>query len=160
MSDSYFLWTHGVNVIPEYTKEYTGTDNGLYMRRAGFYAIIRQNGGTENWFHFPIPTPTWLDDNKVEHYHAFLRGYVYPTAAIDLVHVRESRDGYEAHKIYDSDEKDPIYLNDGQFEVDFNLEDRSCTGPLVMCVHVKFIDEANQVMFTGAGGSFEEQSWS
>jgi hypothetical protein len=32
MSDTFKLWTHGKAVIPEYTKEYTGDDNGLYMK--------------------------------------------------------------------------------------------------------------------------------
>ena len=48
MSDSFKFWTHGVNVIPEYTKEYTGHDNGLFMRRAGWGAQIRQRKGTSN----------------------------------------------------------------------------------------------------------------
>ena len=40
MSDTFRFWTHGASVIAEYTKEYTGTDNGLYMRRAGWGAQI------------------------------------------------------------------------------------------------------------------------
>jgi len=51
MSDTFQFWTHGVSVIPEYTKEYTNHDNGLYMRRAGWGAQVRQKKGTMNWFH-------------------------------------------------------------------------------------------------------------
>ena len=40
MSDAFRFWVHGVNVIPEYTKAYTGHDNGLYMRPTGYGTII------------------------------------------------------------------------------------------------------------------------
>ena len=68
MSDTFQFWTHGVSVIPEYTKEYTGHDNGLYMRRAGWGTLVKQKANTWNFFHFAIPSATKLDNDNVSHY--------------------------------------------------------------------------------------------
>lgn len=155
MSDSFYFWTHGVNVIPEYTKEYTGHDNGLYMRRAGWGAQIRQKRGTSNWFHFAIPSATKLDDDNVDHYHAWLRGTINNHAVIKRVHIREARPGWDCPVIWDSG---AINLTGRNLEESFNIPDRLSNGPLVMCVYVEFEDEDGEVIFTGAGGWFEEHT--
>lgn len=154
MSDTFSFWTHGADVIVEYTKEYTGHDNGLYMRRAGWGAQIRQNEDTSNWFHFAIPSATKLDDDNVSHYHAWLRARVNNDAVIDRVHVREAAGPQSGSPvIFDSG---AINITGQDNEFSFNLPDQRCTGPLVMCVHVKFEGENGEVVFAGAGGWFEE----
>ena len=155
MSDSFKFWTHGVNVIPEYTKEYTGHDNGLFMRRAGWGAQIRQRKGTSNWFHFAIPSATKLDDDNVDHYHAWLRGTINTHAIIRRVHIREARPGWDCPTIWDSG---PISLTGRNLEESFNIPDRRSRGPLVMCVYVDFEEEGGEVIFTGAGAWFEEHT--
>jgi len=154
MSDTFQFWTHGADVIVEYTKEYTGHDNDLYMRRAGWGAQIKQKKGTSNWFHFAIPSATKLDDDNVSLYHAWLRARVNNDAVIDRVHIREAG-GPKSNcpLIYDSGNLN-ITGQDDQFG--FNLSDNRCTGPLVMCVYVKFEGNKGEIVFAGAGGWFEE----
>ena len=154
MSDTFRFWTHGVSVIPEYTKEYTGTNNGLYMRRAGWGAQIRQKAGTDNWFHFAIPSATELDDDCVDYYHAWLRVRVNNDAVIDRIHIREAPGpASNSSLIYDSGAA--LNITGQDTELSFNLPDRRCKGSLVMCVHVKFDKDSGEVVFAGAG-SFEE----
>ena len=154
MSDTFRFWTHGVNVVVEYTKEYTGTDNGLFMRRAGWGTQIRQKKGTSNWFHLPIPSATKLDDDNVDHYHAWLRVKVNNDAAIKRVHVREaSGPGVHCPVIYDSG---GLNITGQDTELSFNLADTRCKGPLVICVYAKFEGTKGELIFTAAGGWFEE----
>ncbi len=42
-------------------------------------------------------------------------------------------------------------------DFDYNLPDGTCTGPLVLCVHVKFDGSNGEVIFAGAGARFEEK---
>ena len=153
MSDGFRFWAHGVSVIPEYTKEYTGTDNGLYMRRAGWGALIRQNVGTANWFHFAIPSATELDDDNVSYYHAWLRFRINTGAVIKAIHVRENRKNSECPVLW---RNDSLTITGQDTEYSINLPDRRCRGPLVICVKVHFEADNGEVVFTGAGGHFEE----
>jgi hypothetical protein len=155
MSEAYRFWISGVSVIPEYTKEYTGTDNGLYMQRGGLGAKIRQKGGTSNWFHFAIPSATSLDDNNVSYYHAFLRFKINTGAVISKIHVRENSKNSESNLVWSGDD---LSITGQDTEYSINLPDKQCKGPLEIAVHVDFNDEGGEVLFTGAGGRFEEQT--
>lgn len=154
MSDTFHFWTHGVNVVPEYTKEYTGHDNGLYLRRAGWGAQIKQRIDTSNWFHFAIPSATQLDDDNVDYYHAWLRVRVNNDAAIKRVHVREASGPNSACPVIH--DTGTINITGQDTQLSFNLRDQRCKGPLVICVYVEFEGDNGEVVFTGAGGWFEE----
>lgn len=151
MSESFYFWTHGVNV----QVEYTDPERALYIRRAGFGTVIRQKGGTWNWFHFAIPSATKLDDDDVDRYHAWLRGCINDHAVIKRVHIREAQKGCHCPIIYDSGD---INLTGRELEESFNIPDRRCRGPLVICILVKFQEDDGEVTFTGAGGWFEEHT--
>ena len=154
MSDTFQFWTHGVDIAAEYTPEYTGTKNGLYLRRTGWGAQVRQNQGTENWFHLPIPSATRLDDDNVDYYHVWLRVKVNNNAILDRVHVRQAAGpGGLADLIYDSG---TLNITGQDTTLSFNLPDHRCKGPLCICTHVKFDGENGEVIFGGAGGWFEE----
>ncbi len=153
MSDSFRLWTHGASVIPEYTKEYTGTDNGLYLRPTGYGAIVRQNVGTSNWFHLAIPSATKLDDDNVSKYHAWLRFKINTGAVIKRIHVRENQVNSQCPLIWDSGSK-TISGQDTEYSI--NLTDSKCRGPLIICVKVHFEANGGEIIFAGAGGHFEE----
>ena len=153
MSDGFRFWTHGVSVIPEYTKEYTGTDNGLYMRRTGFGTVIRQKVGTANWFHFAIPSATELDDDNVSYYHAWLRFKINTGAVIKAIHVRENSKNSQCPIIW---KNDGLVITGQDTEYSIDLPNKQCKGPLVICVKVYFEAEGGEVLFTGAGGHFEE----
>lgn len=147
------FWIHGVSVIPEYTREHTGTNNGLYMQRAGFGAIIRQNVGTTNWFHFAIPSPTELDNDNVDFRDVWLRFRINTGAVIKRIHVRHNDNRSACPIIWDSG---PITITGQDTEYNIDLRDNQCRGPLVICVNVYFEAPGGEVMFTGAGGSFRE----
>ena len=154
MSDTFIFWTHGADVIVEYTKEYTGHDNGLYLRRAGWGAQVKQKKGSLNWFHFAIPSASKLDGDNVSHCHAWLRAKVNNDAVIDRVHVRVAAGPQRNNLlIFDSGSLN-ITEQDDQFS--FDLPNQRCKGPLVMCVRVKFEGNKGEVVFAGAGGWFEE----
>lgn len=154
MSDGFKFWTHGVNVIPEYTKEYTGHDNGLYMRPTGFGTIIRQNIGTSNWFHFPIPSATELDDDAVDIYHAYLRGKINTHAVIKRIDIRAAMHDDYCPNIWSSN----VSLTGQDLEENFNISDQLSKGPIAMCVFVDFEENGGEVLFTGAGAHFEEHT--
>ena len=153
MGDTFHFWTHGVSVVPEFTKEYTGTNNGLFLQRAGWGATVRQTRGTDNWFHFAIPSPTWLDDDEVYHPTVWVRVKVNNGAVIDQVRVHEAT-GSSANSpiIFDSG---PINITGQDTQLDFN-PGGVAQGPLVICVHARFDDESAEIIFAGAGGWFEE----
>jgi len=154
MNPKYHFWTHGADVIAEYTKEYTGHDNGLYMRRAGWGAQIKQKKGTSNWFHFAIPTAEMLDNKPVEIIRAWLRVRNNEDALIDRVQIREASGPMSGSPIiYDTG---PYLVYAQDTELIFDIYDHICKGPLVMCVHVEFEKDNGEVVFAGAGVWFNE----
>lgn len=158
MSENFTFWTHGVSVVPEYTKEYTGHDLNLYMRRAGWGTQIRQARGTSNWFHFAIPSATKLDNDDVDRYHAWLRGSINNHAIITRVRFHEASSRRNAPVVFDSG---PLNIIGRELDEDYNLPDRISVGPLVMSVNVEFrgtATEFGEVLFTGAGTRFEERT--
>ena len=153
MSDGFRFWTHGVSVFPEYTKEYTGTDNELYMRRSGYGTIIRQKVQTGNWFHFAIPSATELDDDNVSYYHAWVRFNINTGAVIKYINVHENNSRGSSPRIWESG---ALSITGQDTEYSINLRDNRCRGPLVISVYVFFEAAGGEVKFTGAGGHFEE----
>ncbi len=153
MSDTFRFWTHGVSVIPEYTKERTGTDNGLFMQPMGFGTVVRQKVGTSNWFHFAIPSATTLDDDNVSYYHAWLRFRINTGAVIKEITVHQNHKNSESPRIWESGD---ITISGQDTEYSINLPDQQCKGPLVICVKVFFEAAGGEVVFAGAGAHFEE----
>ena len=153
MSDTFKFWSHGASVIPEYTKVYTGHNNGLFLRPTGYGAIVRQRGGTWNWFHIAIPTPTRLDDDRSDHFYAWLRADVNNFAVIKEVNIHEAVAGNSSPRIYSSGSLN--HTGTAQ-TFNFNVPNGSCTGPLVMSIRVQFDTREGQIIFRGAGAHFEE----
>jgi hypothetical protein len=162
MSRIYYFWTHGVNVQVEYTEEYIpprgleekiGTrELGLYVRRTGGGVVIRQNGGTWNWFHFAIPTATMIDDEHVDYKNAYLRGRINGKATVTDVHIR--------HGGVDHQERIWRYtpnLSERIIDESYDIPNEQCTQPMVICVRVEF-EPGGEVIFTGAGARMDEQT--
>jgi hypothetical protein len=151
----YIFWVHGASVIPENTKEYTGEDNGLYLNRTAFGAQVRQNPNTHNWFHFAVPSASYLDDEIVMRKRVFLRFRVNKEASIDRVTVRENwlRNSGHGDPLIDEDRLD-IVSRDMEFYR--NIPYTQCGGPIVISVYVSFIHPGGEVWFTGAGVELEE----
>ena len=143
MTDRFDYYIHGVNVQIEYTH----AELGLYVRRAGFGTVIRQNQGTSNWFHLAIPTPTFLDDGKVNYLWARLRGWINNGATVEQVHVWHGRSRILTNN---------VSLSARDIDEPFDLSKARCTNPIVMCVFVNFDGEDGEIRFDGAGVQFEE----
>ena len=109
--------------------------------------------GTGNWFHFAIPSATLLDDDNVSYYHAWVRFKINTGAVIKRIHVRENSKNSACPHLYDSG---PISVTGQDTTYSINLPDRQCKGPLVICLYVWFEADDGEIIFTGAGGHFEE----
>jgi hypothetical protein len=57
---SYASWIHGHSMQIEYP------DRIAYQRRTGMSFDIEGKPGTDNWFHFAIPTPVIIDDVRLQ----------------------------------------------------------------------------------------------
>lgn len=147
MADTFKFWTHGVAVIPEYTAQGTGTNNGLYIRHAGWGTQVRQRGGTANWFHIEIPSPTRLDDDTSRHIRGWLDVNVNNFAVITRVHVREGGTLIKSMDLNHTGQNGIINID---------VPNGSVTRPLVVCVYARFETGNGQIIFKGAGMEFEE----
>jgi hypothetical protein len=53
------MWTHGTSVLVEFP------DRIQSIRRAGFFTRIVGKAGSDNWFHFAIPSPVIVDGRRL-----------------------------------------------------------------------------------------------
>lgn len=53
------MWIHGTSMQIEYP------DRMASVRRAGSGVLVEGKPSTTNWFHFAIPTPVIVDDNRL-----------------------------------------------------------------------------------------------
>ncbi|NGZ86278.1 DUF6623 family protein [Duganella aceris] len=153
MAEMFHFWTHGVNVVPEFTKELTGTNNGLVLRPMGYGTSIKQNRGTDNWFHLAIPSGTKLDGDAVRIRSAWLRLSAKGGPMVDRVRIHEATGpGAESKEFHDSG---ALNVSEGGTQLNFNLGSRPASGPLVMCIHAIF-NGAGEIIISGAGAQFDE----
>lgn len=73
---SYASWIHGHSMQIEYP------DRIVSQWRAGFSITVEGKRGTNNWFHFAIPTPVIIDDVRLRADKVMLR---FRTGSIDAV---------------------------------------------------------------------------
>lgn len=57
-SIAHAMWVHGTSIQIEYP------DRIEWMQRFGFFTRIRGRANTTNWFHFAIPTPVIVDNDR------------------------------------------------------------------------------------------------
>ena len=154
MKESYRYWNHGVNLIPEYTKEYTKTDNGLYLRRAGWGTVVRQKANTSNWFHIPLTSASSLDGDYATINAAFLKVKVNNFAVITDVHVTSIDQSPYTNEVY------PFYKKTNYTGIDdvlmFKFKETLNGGALAISVHVKFETDKGEVIFRAAGANLFE----
>ncbi len=136
----YDLWTHGTSVQVEYP------DRVKYIRRAGWGTNIRQEHGSSNWYHFAIPTPTIINNDRTKYGKVWLKA---DTGNKDLkIDNRDTFipridvwDNNSRIKIFDSA---PLGLspwqgnNCGPINFEGQLPEGELKYGLVICVNVKF----------------------
>lgn len=85
MALAHAMWTHGHSMVIEYPASLTAT------WRAGFFIRVEGKKGTGNWFHFAIPTPVIVDNNRLTVGSVMLR---FRTASNDaFIHAVHVYDG-------------------------------------------------------------------
>jgi hypothetical protein len=107
----YASWIHGHSMQIEYP------DRIADLWRAGFYARLEGKPGTENWFHFAIPTPVIIDDARLRIDAAMLR---FATGSVDAF-VRDVH-------VYDGEARiaafNDVYLSENNGFAKFALPER------------------------------------
>ncbi len=145
---------HGVAIQIEYPDRLR--DEHDNPRRAGWGTRVRQDDG-DNWFHFPLPTPTVLRNDetvKLQYINFKLR---LDGARIVDVHVRE---GHELRNHNIDTLPDPT-VEDA--DVDFNLTpawefpglNSNVNEPLALCLKLEFRRDGASAIFRGATAMYE-----
>lgn len=156
MAELFKFWNHGVQVIPEFTKEYTNTDNDLYMRRAGWGTLIKQRPKTENWFHMPLTSATSLDGDPTTINKVFLKADIHKDAVIKRIHVT----------MIDQSPTSPVAIMLVQANVNitnktdvftFKFPNTVDGGAINLSVLVEFKTRDAQIIFRSAGTNIFEQ---
>jgi hypothetical protein len=134
-------WTHGVGVIVEFA------DTPVEVRRAGWGMRVRQRSGTENWFHFALPSPAVMNSEGGLIREAFLRAEVNENARLDAVHFRV--DGNRPLRLITQG----LPYTDRIIDENFQTPDTRFRGGLVLSVHLSFLtgEPLGTVTFRSAG---------
>lgn len=169
MVDRYDYWIHGASV----QAENSDSRLGLKITRLGWRADVTQARDTWNWFHFAIPTPTYLDDDEVQHRDVTVIFKVNDHAKVDMIHVHEAKAAhwvnpqeYWAHpNDPDMVKASPVIKADDNLNIvgqavrhTVNLPDVTVEGPLIISVRVHFVREGALITFFAAGGAFDEKT--
>jgi len=89
---AYSSWIHGNSMNIEYP------DRIASELRTGFCIRIEGKPGTENWFHFAIPTPTIINGNKLKAGSVMLRFRTLSTdALVKNIHVYDGETRIAQH---------------------------------------------------------------
>jgi hypothetical protein len=90
-SIAHAAWLHGSRVQVEFP------DRIELQRRMGFYTQIRGRAGSDNWFHFAIPTPVIVDDVRLLAGSVILRLKAANGAMVHAVHVYDGERRIASH---------------------------------------------------------------
>lgn len=150
MAELFKFWNHGVQITPEYCKAFTDTDNGLYMRRAGWGTQVKQHANTSNWFHFPITCASRLDGDSAYTNCAYLKANINASAVITRVHLTQISE-HKLSSIPHMLVKAAVNLTNKKDVFSFQYVDSLSVGALVLSVFVQFKDRDAAIIFESAG---------
>ncbi|MCP8306361.1 MAG: hypothetical protein H3Z49_04560 [archaeon] len=163
----YDFWTHGSSVQVEYP------DRVKYIRRSGDGTIIRQEHGTWNWFHFPIPTPTIINNTKTKYDVVYLKARTGNKAIqsepkeafiseIGFLDIGKIEANYQLPSVAIVGENCSAEI----FGISKKLPEKEVKNGLVICVRVEFKPDPDfdktyppqpvgEIIFFGAGARFK-----
>ncbi|HEY7911654.1 MAG TPA: DUF6623 family protein [Blastocatellia bacterium] len=102
------LWTHGVATQIEYPSLVVDGGAGKprgFPRRRGSGLVVRQEAGTDNWFHLAIPSLTvYRDDTSIHVEYVAIKVKLNENAAITAVHLWDGDDRFEAWSFNETSE--------------------------------------------------------
>lgn len=139
------MWTHGHSMQIEYP------DRLSLIWRAGSYIRIEGKSGTTNWFHFAIPTPVIIFDNRLKADSALIR---LKTGSVDAwvkaVHIYDGENKIASH---DNLSLAPSEFSMERFDIPNNPEMRYGLG---VSIGVAFGVEmmSHRMEFSAAGCDF------
>jgi len=160
MADDYEFWAHGTAVVAQETPHQSGKRNGLFMMPLSWGTLIRQDPGSINYFHLPIPTPTRLDDWPSYYQSARLLALIGDHVEIRRVTVWSGNVQIKSKEFSQKEGPRGETLN-----MPLDLVDAKAKRPLVMTIKVEWDESApvpssledRSITFYGAGINFEEQ---
>lgn len=127
---NYIFWTHGVNV------QVLDRNRLTEISRHGYGTRVKQKWGTDNWFHFAIPTPSQFDDESNVSAMAFFINAVCSDAGIRDVHVYDGKDCIIEHHV-------PGLQGDDNVNYSFNFKKgKKITSGLEVSLRVYFAEGA------------------
>lgn len=136
------MWVHGHSMQIEYP------NNVDSVHRKGYSIQVNGKGGTSNWFHFAIPTPVIVNDNRLRVGSVFIRFKSGGQGYVKAVHV------------YDGETK--IFAKDdfNLYPKDWHVEKINIPGNpeikwgLGISIGVKFGVDDRSLEFSSAGCDF------
>jgi len=150
MSELFKFWSHGVALVPQFSKPFTNTDNGLNMERADWGTKVSQDANTSNWFHFPLTSGSTLDGDGAVINRAFFLADINRDAVIKRIHVTMIDQSPLT--------PDPILLvNDTvnftnvNDRFNFNFRTSILSGALVLSAYAEFQKSTGEIIFKSAG---------
>jgi hypothetical protein len=140
------MWTHGHSVAVEFP------DRIKSEWRAGFFIRIVGKPATTNWFHFGIPTPVIVNDNRLVIDSALVRLRSLSTHAdITNVHIFDGENRVAAH---DGLDMSPTSWQMLRFAVPTRPEVRWGVGLTLGVRFAGTTDEQNTMEISAAGVDF------
>jgi hypothetical protein len=149
-------WTHGVDVQIEKTYGNEGHGGAAQdIRRYAGGTIVRQDGGSSNWFHFAIPTPTVIDGNDlIKLKEVYVKANIGKNVRITNLHVWDGET-----RIFNKDNLNIIDKKLDLCGLVYELPDRKVYWGVVVSLGVAFLDgpiDTQEIDLIGAGVRFKE----
>ena len=140
------MWSHGHGMAIEYPTRIKSE------WRAGFFIRVVGNPNTTNWFHFAVPTPVIVNDNRLRLDSAMLRwrsGSTY--ADVTAVHVYDGEAKIASH---DGLDLSPTSFGLNRFDVPGHPEVKWGIGISVGVRFTGSTDAQNTMEIAAAGCDF------
>lgn len=136
------MWTHGHSMQIEYPERIN------WVQRRGFSARVSSSGVAHNWFHFAIPTPVIVDDDRLTVCSVLVRFRSSGGAVVESVHVYDGETRLVS--------RDNLVLNPANWHVERVdvPNDPQVRWGLGVSVQVGFGPDGGEIEFGAAGCDF------
>ncbi len=142
-STAHAMWVHGSSVVEEIP------DNLLIRLRRGYYSIFEGKPATRNWFHYAIPSPVIVNNQRLKLDSVDIKFLAHPDVWVTNVHIY---DGYRKIKAYDG-----LKLTGTHLFERFDVLNQYVRWGIGVSVGVRFGGDKTRrhfIRFLSAGGEF------
>jgi hypothetical protein len=147
MANRYDFWIHGVAAVVQDPARVE------LVEHHGNGTMVEQASETNNWFFFPIPTPTGLDDDTTTFLRRFAVSFkVNENARLDTLEIRRGKDVVFRKAVTFVD----MERNHVEDLPDVSTSGGTTGGGITLGVRVAFLNKTprGRVELYGAGGQF------